>query len=335
MSILINNPGLFTTVQDQGRYGFQDQGFSTAGALDLISYQLGQKLIGNDGPAIEFTVIGPTIRFTTPNTFVVTGGEFGSELNGEPIEMQSVYKAEKGDELKLGAAKQGARGYIFFGCPLDIPVVANSQSTHTRSHIGGFEGRTLKAQDRIQTIPNDEAKYRVGLSTDVQLVNTDETTIHIVKGPQFDRFSSDAVNAMSSSEYQISEQSDRMGYRLRGSEIPPEESADIISEPVALGSVQVPNDGNPIILLNDKQTVGGYTKIATVTQADLSILAQKQPGETIRFEWVTVEEAIESLQQLDEALQEALQEIERTPVYQIQQLRSTSKRLNALLKGEA
>ena len=175
----------------------------------------------------------------------------------------------------------------------------------------------------------------MGLSTDVQLVNTDETTIHIVKGPQFDRFSSDAVNAMSSSEYQISEQSDRMGYRLRGSEIPPEESADIISEPVALGSVQVPNDGNPIILLNDKQTVGGYTKIATVTQADLSILAQKQPGETIRFEWVTVEEAIDSLQQLDEALQEALQEIERTPVYQIQQLRSTSKRLNALLKGEA
>ncbi|MCU5746422.1 biotin-dependent carboxyltransferase family protein [Staphylococcus sp. SQ8-PEA] len=335
MSILINNPGLFTTIQDEGRFGYQDQGFSTAGVLDLFSFKLGQKLIGNNGPALEFTIIGPSITFKKANTFVITGGEFDSKLNGQPIHMKCVYHAQAGDELKLGKAIEGARGYILFGSQIDIPMIANSYSTHTRSGIGGFKGRALKSGDNLPTTsltPHD--KY-IGLSTNESVVDHTREVIHIVEGPQYESFSSESIDKITKSGYEISEQSDRMGYRLKGDLIPPSSSADITSEPVALGSIQVPNDGNPIILLNDKQTVGGYTKIATVTQADLPILAQKKPGDVIYFKWISIEEAISNLSVAEESFNKIIEDVERKPVYDINQLRSTSKRVNALLKGEA
>ena len=152
---------------------------------------------------------------------------------------------------------------------------------------------------------------RIGLSANYNEEIFDQQIIHIVEGPQIDAFSETSINALTSSVFKISEQSDRMGYRLQGDSIPPISSADIISEPVALGSIQVPNDGNPIILLNDKQTVGGYTKIATVCAMDLQVLAQKQPGSEIQFEWISVEQATEQLKEKEHKFLQELTNIEQ------------------------
>ncbi|MCE7786786.1 5-oxoprolinase subunit C family protein [Staphylococcus xylosus] len=332
MSIKILNPGLFSTVQDLGRIGYQDQGFSTAGALDTYALRMGYTLIGNNGPAIEFTIVGPTIQFLTDNTFVLTGGHFEATLNNQVISSQTVIFVKKGDELKIGSVVDGARGYILFGKPLNIQKVANSYSTHTRSKIGGYKGRALKSNDVITCQQNNIYAERIGLSCPVEALN--QQIIHIIEGPQIESFSNEAKQKLVNEAFKISEKSDRMGFRLQGEKIAPMESADIISEPVALGSIQVPNDGNPIILLNDKQTVGGYTKIATVCAADLSLIAQKQPNETVKFEWITVEAATEKLQQKERELNEKQNQILKAPIFDASQMRKTSTRINKLLKGE-
>jgi len=239
---------------------------------------------------------------------------------------------KKGDELKIGSVVDGARGYILFGKPLDIQKVANSYSTHTRSKIGGYKGRALKSNDVITCQQNNMYAERIGLSCPVEAIN--QQVIHIIEGPQIESFSNEAKQKLVNEGFKISEKSDRMGFRLQGEKIAPIESADIISEPVALGSIQVPNDGNPIILLNDKQTVGGYTKIATVCAADLSLIAQKQPNETVKFEWITVEAATEKLHQKERELNEKQNQVLKAPIFDTSQMRKTSTRINKLLKGE-
>ncbi|MCI8279631.1 MAG: biotin-dependent carboxyltransferase, partial [Staphylococcus xylosus] len=289
-------------------------------------------LIGNNGPAIEYTIVGPTIQFLTDNTFVLTGGHFEATLNNQVISSQTVIFVKKGDELKIGSIVDGARGYILFGKPLNIQKVANSYSTHTRSKIGGYKGRALKSNDVITCQQNNMYAERIGLSCPVEAIN--QQVIHIIEGPQIESFSNKAKQKLVNEGFKISEKSDRMGFRLQGEKIAPIESADIISEPVALGSIQVPNDGNPIILLNDKQTVGGYTKIATVCAADLSLIAQKQPNETVKFEWITVEAAIEKLHQKERELNEKQNQVLKAPIFDTSQMRKTSTRINKLLKGE-
>lgn len=332
MSIKILNPGLFSTIQDKGRVGYQAQGFSTAGALDIYAFRLAQTLINNEGPAIECTMFGPTIQFLADNTFVITGAQFDAQLNGETIKHQTVIAVKSGDILALNSTKIGARAYIVFGKPLDVPLVANSFSTHTHSQIGGYHGRALKSGDIIQTKIQSHYTERIGMSCIEEVSLSD--TIHVIEGPQIDCFSDEAKQKLTSTTFEISEKSDRMGYRLQGANIAPIDTADIISEPVALGSIQVPNDGNPIILLNDKQTVGGYTKIATVCVADLDILAQKKPSETINFQWITVEEASEKLKEKERLFTEKQEQLSKTPIYDLSQMRSTASRINKLLKGE-
>lgn len=273
MSIKILTSGLFSTIQDKGRIGYQNQGFSTAGALDNYAMRLAQTLIDNEGPTIEITIIGPSIQFLADNSFVITGARFNATINDEPISHQTVIKAQKGDILKLSTAVQGARGYVAFGKPIDVPLIANSYATHTRSQIGGFKGRALKKGDVITCRQNNDYLSHLGISASID--KSDQETIHIIEGPQIEQFSDEVRETLTSTTFKISEKSDRMGFRLQGENVAPTETADIISEPVALGSIQVPNDGNPIILLNDKQTVGGYTKIATVCVVDLPKLVQK------------------------------------------------------------
>lgn len=158
MSIKILKPGLFTTVQDIGRKGYMNVGFSEAGALDQHHYQIASHLIGNNGPALEFTIIGPTIQFLQENSFTIAGGRFNATLNGDAIESQIIYGVKPGDILEIGNAITGARGYITFGQPLDIPLIADSYSTHTRSKMGGYKGRSLKKDDVIQTIEHPSYK---------------------------------------------------------------------------------------------------------------------------------------------------------------------------------
>ncbi|MBF7018542.1 biotin-dependent carboxyltransferase [Staphylococcus sp. 18_1_E_LY] len=334
MAIKIKQPGLFTTVQDEGRIGFQNLGFSIAGALDQYAFKIGQQLIGNNGPALECTIMGPTIEFKDNNTFVITGAPFNAQLNEISVPHQTVVKANKGDILKLNNVIEGARCYILFGKPLDIPKVANSYATHTRSQIGGFNGRTLKSGDYINCIENEYPNHTLGQSFNGQLNLDEQVTIHIVEGPQIDAFSASAQSDLTANTFTISDSSDRMGYRLKGPTISPDSSADIISEPVALGSIQVPNDGNPIILLNDKQTVGGYTKIANVCQADLNVLAQLKPGNKIQFKWITIEEATDKLIKQQQAFAKTLTAINEMPQFEMSEMRNTASKIAKLLKGE-
>ena len=334
MSIKILNPGLFSTIQDQGRIGFQNQGFSNAGVLDQYAYRLGQTLIGNNGPAIECTIIGPTLQFLEDNSFIITGAQFNAKINDEVIDVQTVTSVKKGDVLELGAVVNGARGYILFGKPIDVPIVAGSYATHTRSHIGGYKGRALKGYDVILCKQDDTYLSQIGYSLELNTESFNKDTIQIIEGPQINRFTQDAQDKLTTVDFKISEKSDRMGYRLQGEIISPINSADIISEPVALGSIQVPNDGNPIILLNDKQTVGGYTKIATVCASDLHILAQKQPGDMLHFEWTTIEEATNKLKQQELDFKKVLENTIDTLIYNTAQFRPTASRIKKLLKGE-
>ncbi|MCD8862952.1 biotin-dependent carboxyltransferase family protein [Staphylococcus arlettae] len=334
MSIKILKSGLFSTIQDLGRFGFQDQGFSIAGAMDEYAFTLGQKLIGNEGPAIECTLIGPTIEFMSDNTIVITGGCFDAKLNDVKIAHQTVVAVKKGDVLSCNQVLRGARGYILFGRPLAISQIAGSYSTHTRSNIGGYKGRKLKNNDVINTKQCNRYQERIGYCYADEIVNYDATTIHIVEGPQFEAFSSTAITDLVSTEFTTSENADRMGYRLNGTTIQPQQSADIISEPVALGSIQVPNDGNPIILLNDKQTVGGYTKIANVCQSDLSILAHKKPGDKLNFQWISIKEATDKLIEQKQKFAEILTSIDEQPQFDLTQMRRTATKINTLLKGE-
>ncbi|MBI5975865.1 biotin-dependent carboxyltransferase family protein [Staphylococcus canis] len=336
MTIKIIKPGLFTTIQDEGRYGHQSEGFSPAGVMDRPSYEILNTLLNTKSqPALEITMIGPKIKFLSHNLFAIAGAPFSATLNGENIPHQTVIKAEKGDVLDLGTATKGMRAYVGFAEPLDIPAIEGSYSTHTRTRVGGYKGRVLKEKDIIHTKASHIDYSLIGRTSDfMSFTSSSDLPIAIMDGPQLESFSRRTIKEIEHIEFKVSESSDRMGYRLKGESIKPIESADIISEPVALGSIQVPNDGNPIILLNDRQTVGGYTKIATVIDSDIVDIAQRRPGETVKFEWVTFNEANEILSRKARKLEDAKYQITNKPKRILNDLRPTQRKIKSVLKGD-
>ncbi|QLK86017.1 biotin-dependent carboxyltransferase family protein [Staphylococcus sp. 17KM0847] len=337
MSIKIMKSGLFTTVQDLGRFGHQSEGFSPAGVMDRPSYEILNALLETDHqPALEITMIGPKIKFLSQNLFAIAGAQFSATLNGESIPHQTVIRAEYGDILDLGTALEGVRAYVGFAETLDIPMVEGSYATHTRTRVGGYKGRVLKDNDIIPTHPSNIDMSLIGRSSDFRSFSVaGDLPIGIMDGPQLESFSRRTIAEIEHIEFQVSESSDRMGYRLKGEPIKPMESADIISEPVALGSVQVPKDGNPIILLNDRQTVGGYTKIGTVIDSDIVDIVQKRPGDTIKFEWVTFNEANEILARKGRKLEDAKEKLKRYPKRYLKDIRPTQRKIKSVLKGDS
>ncbi|REH76714.1 5-oxoprolinase subunit C family protein [Staphylococcus felis] len=337
MTIKILKPGLFSTIQDEGRFGHQAEGFSPAGVMDRPSYEILNTLLETEGqPVIEVTMIGPKIKFLSQNLFAITGAIFSATLNGEKIPHQTVIKVENGDVLDLGTATKGMRAYIGFAEPLDIPKVEGSYSTHTRTKVGGYRGRVLKENDILKTKPTQLDLSLIGRTTDYVSFNpSTQLPIGIMDGPQLESFSRRTIKEIERIEFKVSESSDRMGYRLKGDSIKPIETADIISEPVALGSIQVPSDGNPIILLNDRQTVGGYTKIATVIDCDIVDIVQRRPGEVIKFEWVTFNEANEILTRKARKLEDAKSQIRRKPKRYLNHIRPTQRKIKSVLKGDS
>jgi biotin-dependent carboxylase-like uncharacterized protein len=294
MGIKIINGGLMTTVQDRGRFGYQCSGFAPSGVMDERSLAIANLLLGQDEgeAALETTLMGPEILFEEENLFVVTGGDQQPTLNGTAIPMYQVVHAAKGDVLKFGMAKEGVRAYIAFAGGLDIPVVMGSRSTNLKCGIGGMEGRKL--------IPGDQIGFRVPKSTlpglekrkvDIHDFSGHAVTLRVVFGPQEDAFTEEGIRTFLNSEYKVNLASDRMGYRLDGPAIAYHDTVDIISDGIAPGSIQVPSAGTPIIMMADRQTTGGYAKIATVIGVDLPKLAQRMPGDAVRFQKVTIQEA--------------------------------------------
>jgi len=292
--------GMLTTVQDLGRYGYQRYGVPVAGAMDPFALQVANALVGNslDEAALEMTVataVGPTLRATASCLIAVTGADLSLRVNGRPLPVWMAIFVRRGWIIEFGGRKRGCRAYLAVAGGIGVPPIMGSKSTYLRGGFGGFEGRALRGGDLIPIgqpafhLPSLAGKE---FPPDRIPKYSDAPEVHVVLGPQDDYFTEEGIATFLSSEYRVSPTSDRMGYRLQGPEIAHKGQADIISDGIALGAVQVPADQQPIVLMADRQTTGGYPKIATVISADVPLLAQCLPGaSTVTFKAMTVEEA--------------------------------------------
>ncbi len=286
--IKIIKPGLLTTVQDLGRYGFQQYGMPVSGAMDFNSLKLANLLVGNDqGEAcLEATMNGPTIEFEA-NTFIaICGADMQPGLNGTALEMYTTIPVKSGDKLSFSSLINGFRTYIAFAGGIYVPVVMGSKSTYLRGKIGGYKGRQLKQND-ILNIGNTTKQVHIKyVPLNIRPEYKGSFTARIIAGPENYYFTLKGLDTFIESEFELSRQCDRMGYRLKGEKIEHKSKADIISSGVTFGTIQVPAHGDPIIMMADRQTTGGYPRIANVITEDLPYLAQLKPGDKIRFKEV-------------------------------------------------
>ena len=306
--ITFQRKGLLTTVQDLGRRGYQRYGMPVCGAMDPLALELANILVGNprDEAGLEATVLGPTIRFDEPEVFAVTGGDFGPTLNGTPIENGRAYLAQAGDVLTLPVVRTGARAYVAFAGGLDIEEVMGSRSTCLKAGVGGLGGRAVREGDSIGLrapvtyLPRWEERT---VPAALLPAYGDRVTVRFTYGPQDDSFSTAGRRAFVTGEYTVSDRSDRMGYRLSGPAVvrAPGSDGNIVSDGVAFGAVQIP-DGQPIVMMADRQTTGGYPKIGCVIAADLPLLAQLKAGDRVRFRPVSVAAAQAVLRRQRQAL---------------------------------
>lgn len=332
MGIRVLKGGMMTTVQDLGRNGYQSQGFSVAGVMDVRSFKIANLLLDNpeNEAVLEFTLIGPTLEFTSATIIAITGGDFQPTINGEPAPMYTAIYMNKGDILKFGSARTGSRGYIAFSSYLEIPVVMGSRCTNMKSKIGGFKGRKLQAGDYINfRIKRRYLPFFLSRKLEQDNFDQDSATLRVVMGPQDSKFSKKGIETFLTSEYTVTSEFDRMGCRLDGAYIAPKESSDIISDGIAFGSIQVPAHGKPIILLADRQTTGGYAKIATVASVDIPKIVQRKTDHKLRFEAITVQEAqalyLEEQNELDK-----MRKIIHKPCKEVLDCRLVAKRLTKL-----
>lgn len=343
MGVTAIKPGILTTLQDQGRTGYLGSGFSPSGVMDSRALHIANLLVDNppDAPVLEFCLAGPTLRFTT-NTFVaITGGDFRPTLDGQPAPMYTALAVHRGSVLAFGAPKTGMYGYLAIaGGSINAPEVMGSRSTNLKCGIGGWKGRALITGDYLpfctrnldfmanlgsHTVERDDDFYGFG---------AEEITLRVVPGPQEDMFTQDGIDTFYGQKYTTTSRCDRMGFRLDGPEIETYDGSDIISDGIALGAVQIPADGRPIIMLADRQTTGGYAKIGTVCSVDLPKLVQCTPGLTIRFAPVTVQEAQELYRQEARRL-DALAKVVKRPCYGGISPRRTARRLTPILEAQA
>ena len=290
--LLVHDAGPLTTVQDLGRAGYLRVGIPASGPMDVESFTLANRLAGNpDGAAgLECTLIGPRLEFADLRWVAVTGAAVAVTLNGSAAPMWEAIAVAPGDVLKIGSARSGVRAYLAVSGGIDTPAALGSRATYPRGQLGGLRGGGLRKGDRL---PLGVAKAgRPGRVRPDRIVDYSEPPeIRVVLGPQDDRFTERGIAAFLEGPYEMLPQSDRMGARLRGPWIEHTRGHDIISDGIPLGGVQVVGDGQPIVLLVDRQSTGGYTKIATVCSFDIGRVGQVKPGQRLRFHRITVAEA--------------------------------------------
>ena len=291
--IEIITPGLLTTVQDFGRVGVMKNGFTQNGAMDRYSMTVANRLCGNcdSAPVLEMTVLGVTARFTQDTVVCVSGADFGAKINDKPIKRNKAYKINKGDILSMGAAKSGMRAYLAVAGGIVSEYVFGSASTNLKFAFGGHFGKKLQSGDVLSIGTGAFPLCEIDKWEIPESEYSKDAQLRVVLGPQNEMFTNEDIRLFLSQEYEVNAQSDRMGIRLSGEPLKSKNGMDIISDGIVFGSVQVPNSGEPIILMADHQTTGGYAKIATVISVDLPRASQLSAGNTVRFKSVTVEEA--------------------------------------------
>lgn len=295
----VRKPGLHSTVQDLGRYGYQRSGVPVAGALDRDSLRLANALVGNPpgAPALEILGQGPTLEVEADSARVaLAGSSAGLEfLQAEPQRVpawQSV-SVRRGDVLRVGALADAACCYLAVEGGFDVPPCLGSAATYARAGLGGLEGRALRASDLLPLAveaDGERGELRLPREPDLGLSHA----VRVILGPQEDAFTAEAVNTLLSEEFSVSKDVDRMGMRLDGPRLEHAGDFNIVSDGITTGAIQVPGSGQPIVLLADRQTTGGYPKIATVASVDVPTLARRPAGSPVRFQAVDLREAEEA-----------------------------------------
>jgi len=291
--IKVEKSGLTTSVQDLGRTGYQQYGMVVSGAMDPYALQVGNLLVGNERNAagIEAVIMGPKLQFLKDTVIAICGADLSPQLDGKDIPMWTSIFVHKGQSLSFGQPKKGVYTYIAVAGGIDVPVVMGSRSTYVKAGIGGIEGRFLQKDDLLPS-GKVTGKNRVRRLPDNLIPNyQSDQKIRVILGPDRDAFLQESIETFLTGTYEITKQTDRMGMRLNGPKLQHVTGADIISDSIFPGTVQVPANGQPIILLADRQTTGGYTRIATVISVDIARVAQNLPGRKLQFEAISVHEA--------------------------------------------
>ena len=294
-------PGALTTVQDLGRIGYQESGFTPSGVMDQKAGRTANILVGNkeSEAVLEMTLFGAKILFLSDNVIAVTGGNMEPRIEYEKVGRKSevrqvpMYEAvsvHKGEMLVFGMAVSGCRTYIACAGGLDIPIVMGSRSTNLKCSLGGYRGRKLQSNDIVYFRNPVRVLSGIKKRKIKETVDNDapETVIRVIPGPQEEYFTTGGTETFYSQSYVVSPENDRMGMKLNGPKVEYKEQTDIISDGIVFGSIQIPSGGAPIIMMADHQTTGGYAKIGTVASVDLPKMAQSKAGDRIRFEKIAV-----------------------------------------------
>ena len=301
--LTVVRPGMLTTVQDLGRWGHQGIGVPVAGPMDWYSHRLANQRAGNPrgAAALEVTLMGPELLAERDVVCAVAGAEFDVMVDGLRVDPTRAFDVRQGARLQFGERRAGARAVLAVRGGFDVPAILNSRSTSLISRMGPFGGRPLKTGDRLPIGSIVEGVDSRGMP----LVLPDGgARVRVVAGPQDDWFTDEALNALTSTRFTVTPESNRMGYRLSGPRLDRRDAREMLSDATAIGSLQVPPSGLPILLMADRQTTGGYPKIGTVILADLPLAGQLAPGDWIEFRSCTRAEAVEALRQREAALGE-------------------------------
>jgi len=309
VSIRVLKPGLSTTVQDGGRFGYAHLGISPCGPADRLSMRIANRMVGNDeyAPALEMTLMGATLEFKSDATIALAGANCGCVLAEERVGAFTPLPTAAGMVLHCGSTTDGARTYLAVRGGIEVPLIMGSASTDVRGKFGGVEGRRLKAGDVLK-ISSAGARQPQRVRREALQKMHSEGPIRVTRGAQHDWFCPAEYGRFLTSPYVVSEQSDRAGLRLKGEAINTVERRQLLTDGIPLGAIQVPQDGQPIILFVDQQTTGGYPKITNVIAADMHRVGQLRPRDQVRFAEVSICQAFEALREQERWFEEIWQE---------------------------
>jgi len=310
MSLTVLKPGMLSTVQDRGRYGFQHLGVPVSGAMDFFSHRIANILVGNgaDEATLEITLRGPRLRFDADALIALCGADLSPSIGGAPVPEGKAVRVRAGAVLEFGESIAGCRTYLAVHGGFDVPVVMGSRSTYDTAHIGGLEGRALRQADVLPIGVAKSSPYpglarelagskrnfsfpKWAVNQHIDKLGRSPQHVRILAGRHWDAFPAAARDVLTSVEFRMATDSNRMGCRLEGPGIVASGPLEILSEAVTFGTIQVTPSGQPIVLMADRQTVGGYPKIAEIASVDLHLLAQLRPGDKLRFELVSLAQA--------------------------------------------
>jgi antagonist of KipI len=295
--LTVIKPGMLTTIQDGGRWGWQHLGVPVSGPMDPFSFGLANGLVGNDPneAALEVTLKGPELRFDAHAVVAVTGADLSASLGGDELPVNEAVTVPAGSSIRFGERRFGARTYLAVRGGLDVQLVLGSRSASIDAGLPGLAGRRLQAGDRLPIGGRGRRPVPREIAVDLVRDRRRPAVLRVLPGPDELRFERSARDRFLESVYRIAPQSNRMGYRLEGAALQVRGAGQMLSEGTPVGSIQVPPSGDPILLMADRQTTGGYARIATVIAADLPIAGQLAPGEDLRFELCSIDDALNAL----------------------------------------